>query len=84
MFLRNHAGSDDLAITAPEAIRSVIIFYGTGSGDFSRAKADYLGHFAETDPFESESNVSELEESVKRAGRPVTFYQYSGVGHWFF
>lgn len=98
-FLRNHAGSDDLAVigfslgayyaldlsvTAPEFIQSVVIFYGTGPGDYSRSKADYLGHFAEVDPFEPESNVSALEESLKSAGRPVTFYQYSGTGHWFF
>lgn len=98
-FLRNHAGSDDLAVigfslgayyaldlsvTAPESIQSVVIFYGTGPGDYSRSKADYLGHFAEVDPFEPESNVSALEESLKSAGRPVTFYQYSGTGHWFF
>jgi carboxymethylenebutenolidase len=98
-FLRNQAGSGDLAVigfslgayyaldlsvTAPETVRSVVLFYGTGPGDFSRSKADYLGHFAEADPFEPESSVSELEESLKRAGRPVTFYQYSGTGHWFF
>lgn len=98
-FLRNHAGSDelavigfslgayyalDLSVTAPESIQSVVIFYGTGPGDYSRSKADYLGHFAEVDPFEPESNVSALEESLKSAGRPVTFYQYSGTGHWFF
>ena len=25
-----------------------------------------------------------LEEALKQAGRPVTFYRYSGTGHWFF
>lgn len=25
-----------------------------------------------------------LEESLKHAGRPVTFYQYPGTGHGFF
>ncbi len=74
----------DLSVSAPETIRSVVLFYGTGSGDFSGAKADYLGHFAETDEFEPQSNVDSLEESLKRAGRPVTFYTYSGTGHWFF
>jgi len=28
--------------------------------------------------------VDELEESLLRAGRPETFYRYSGTGHWFF
>ncbi|RPI30567.1 MAG: alpha/beta fold hydrolase [Chloroflexota bacterium] len=74
----------DLSITDPEHIRSVVIFYGTGPADFSSSKAAYLGHFAEDDQFEPQSNVDELEESIKLAGRPVTFYRYSGTGHWFF
>jgi carboxymethylenebutenolidase len=74
----------DLAAADPEHIRSVVIFYGTGDGDYSSSRAAYLGHFAENDEFEPQSNVDELEESLRRAGRPVTFYRYSGVGHWFF
>lgn len=74
----------DLAAAAPEYIRSVVIFYGTGGGDFSTSRAAYLGHFAENDPYEPPSNVNELEESLQRAGRPVTFYRYPGTGHWFF
>jgi len=74
----------DLAAADPEHIRSVVIFYGTGGGDFSSSRAEYLGHFAENDPFEPLSGVDELEESLKRAGRPVTFYRYPGTGHWFF
>ena len=74
----------DLAAAKPEHIRSVVLFYGTGSDDFRNAKADYLGHFAENDEFEPQSNVDELEESLKAAGRPVTFHVYPGTGHWFF
>ncbi|MEP7285633.1 MAG: dienelactone hydrolase family protein [Chloroflexota bacterium] len=77
----------DLSVNVPEAIRSVVLFYGTAGTvplDFNRSRADYLGHFAEIDQFESQSNVSDLEEALKRAGRPVSFYQYSGIGHWFF
>lgn len=74
----------DLAAADPERIRSVVLFYGTGEGDFSRARADFLGHFAENDPYEPKSNVDELEASLKQAGRPVTFYRYPGAGHWFF
>jgi carboxymethylenebutenolidase len=74
----------DLAAADPEHIRSVVIFYGTGPGDFSRSKAAYLGHFAEDDEFEPQSNIDDLEEALKRAGRPVTFYRYSDTGHWFF
>jgi carboxymethylenebutenolidase len=74
----------DLAAADPEHIRTVVIFYGTGPADHSKSRAAYLGHFAENDEFEPQSNVDELEESLKRAGRPVTFYRYSGTGHWFF
>lgn len=74
----------DLSITAPEHVRSVVVFYGTRPGDYSSSKAAYLGHFAETDRFEPQSSVDDLEESLRRAGRPVTFYRYSGTGHWFF
>jgi carboxymethylenebutenolidase len=74
----------DLSVADPEHIRSVVIFYGTGGGDYSSSRAAYLGHFAEKDEFEPQSNVDNLEESLRRAGRPVTFYRYSGTGHWFF
>jgi carboxymethylenebutenolidase len=74
----------DLAAADPEHIRSVVLFYGTGGGDFSNSRAAYLGHFAENDEFEPQSSVNELEESLKSAGRPVTFYRYPGTGHWFF
>ncbi len=74
----------DLSVTDPDTIRSVVLFYGTGGGDFSKSRASYLGHFAEADEFEPLSDVERLEESIKRAGRPATFYIYSGTGHWFF
>ena len=73
-----------LAAAEPERIRSVVLFYGTGPADYARSSAAYLGHFAENDPYEPESNVAELEQSLKTAGRPVTFYRYAGTGHWFF
>jgi carboxymethylenebutenolidase len=74
----------DLAAADPERIRSVVLFYGTGGGDFSNSSSDYLGHFAEKDEFEPLSGVDELKESLKRAGRQVIFHIYPGTGHWFF
>lgn len=73
----------DLSATCPEYIRSVVLFYGTGLADFSNSKAAYLGHFAGNDPFEPQANIDSLEDALKQAGRPVTFYHYSGTGHWF-
>jgi carboxymethylenebutenolidase len=74
----------DLAAAHPEHIGSVVIFYGTGDGDYRSSRAAYLGHFAEKDEFEPQSNVDNLEAALRRAGRPVSFYRYSGTGHWFF
>jgi carboxymethylenebutenolidase len=74
----------ELSNSDPEHIRSVVIFYGTGDEGFSDSKASYLGHFAENDPFEPRSGVDDLEQSIRQAGRPVTFYHYPGTGHWFF
>ncbi len=73
-----------LANSAPENFHSVVLFYGTGPTDVSRSQAAYLGHFAENDEFEPLENVRELENELKQAGRPVTFYTYPGTGHWFF
>ena len=74
----------DLAAADPEHIGSVVVFYGTGGGDFSNSKAAYLGHFAENDQYEPKSNVDALEADLRHAGRPVSFHRYGGTGHWFF
>ena len=75
-----------LAQKQPELIRAVTLFYGTngGGGNFQQSKAAYLGHFAETDPNESPEAIQELEKNLRGANRPVTFYTYPGMGHWFF
>jgi len=65
----------------------IALFYGTEGtmgSDFSNSRADYLGHFAENDEYEPQSNVDSLAESLQRAGRPVTFHGYPNTGHWFF
>ena len=74
----------ELSTVDPERIRAVVVFYGTGPGDYSVSQAAYLGHFAEADEYEPESEVNHLEASLCAAGRPVTFYRYPGTGHWFF
>ncbi len=76
-----------LSAAHPEHIHSVVLFYGTTGTmelDYRKSKAAYLGHFAENDPYETKSNVDTLEETLKRASRPVTFHRYSGTSHWFF
>jgi carboxymethylenebutenolidase len=73
-----------LSIVRPRLVRAVVVFYGTRGGDYAKARAAYLGHFAETDPYASASGVKSLERRLRRAGRPVTFHTYEGTGHWFF
>jgi len=75
-----------LAQKKPDLIRAVTLFYGTngGGGDFQHSKAAYLGHFAETDPYETAQGIQALEKSLRGANRPTTFYTYPGAGHWFF
>jgi carboxymethylenebutenolidase len=68
----------------PERVGVVTLFYGCGEGDFDQAQASYLGHFAENDPYEPAENIDWLENELQVSGRPVTFYRYAGVGHWFF
>lgn len=67
----------------PEDIRAVVAIYGTDDGDYSTARAAYLGHFAEDDVFEPLEAVRELEAKIRTAGREVTFHTYPGTGHWF-
>lgn len=74
----------DLSITDPDAISSVVVFYGTWSGDYSASRAAYLGHFAESDAFEPGPDVDAMEAALREAGRPVHFYKYPGAGHWFY
>lgn len=73
----------ELADAKPEQVHSVVLFYGSGGGDFSNSRAAYLGHFAEEDEYEPTSNIDELEEALQRTGHQVTFYRYPGTGHWF-
>jgi len=73
----------DLAAAEPDLIHSVVLYYGTGSDDFSRSRAAYLGHFAEHDVYEPLAGVEALAEDLRKQGREVTFHVYPGTGHWF-
>jgi carboxymethylenebutenolidase len=75
----------DTSVELAEEIAAVVIFYATYTGlDFSRAKAAFLGHFAENDPYEPAESVVQLEQELKAADRQATFYTYPGTTHWFF
>jgi carboxymethylenebutenolidase len=73
-----------LATERPADLAAVVIFYGSGEGDFGRARAAFLGHYAEGDEWEPDEQVRQLEEDIRAAGREVAFHRYPGARHWFF
>jgi carboxymethylenebutenolidase len=67
-----------------DRLAASVVYYGTTGGPFlARASVPVLGHFAETDPFESDEGVAEFEDTLRSAGRDVVIYRYPGTGHWF-
>lgn len=61
-----------------------VVYYGVYTGEhLGRSSAAVQGHFAETDQFESDEGIVELEEGVRAAGRDVEIHRYPGTGHWF-
>jgi carboxymethylenebutenolidase len=65
-------------------IRAVTTFYGVRSGDYSKSRAAFQGHFAEEDPWASDASRRKLERTLEAAGRVVDFHVYPGTSHWFF
>jgi carboxymethylenebutenolidase len=65
-------------------VTATVVYYGSMLGpSLTRARAPVLGHFAETDQFESEETLAEFERTLRVAGREVTIHRYAGAGHWF-
>jgi carboxymethylenebutenolidase len=74
----------DLSVNLADEIPAVVIFYATYTGlNFSAAKAAYLCHFAENDPFEPAESVAEMEQELRAAGKSLASYTYPGASHWF-
>ena len=77
----------DLSIAEPALVHSVVVFYGSspdGSDRFRQARARYLGHFAERDPYEPAENVDHLKGALRDAGPAASFHLFPGTSHWFF
>ena len=68
----------------PQDIQKVVMFYGAGEADYSKLKADIIGHFAEKDEWEDEKYIRAMEEDMKAAGLKVQFNTYPNTSHWFF
>ena len=75
------------AISTPtlrDGLAASVVYYGTYTGGIlSRARVPVLGHFAETDPYETDESVAEFEEGLKAARRAAEIHHYPGTGHWF-
>jgi carboxymethylenebutenolidase len=46
-------------------------------------KSRVLGHYAETDPYQSPQRTQAMVDNMKVAGVDVTIYHYPGTSHWF-
>jgi carboxymethylenebutenolidase len=61
-----------------------VVYYGSLEGpSLTRAAVPVLGHFAETDPYESDEAIIAFEGTLRSAGRDVVIHRYPGTGHWF-
>jgi len=68
----------------PDHIATTILFYGARGMKDTSTRSAFLGHFAETDQYVSDSGRKKLEKTLKAAGRDVSFHVYPSTGHWFF
>ena len=73
-----------LAGRLPEVVDATAVFYGTQSIDMAPARSAFLGHFAETDPWVADDELTLLESDLHLLDKDVTFHRYPGTGHWFF
>lgn len=80
LLLATHLQSDNIS--------AVVVFYGNYSDldreDYAKANAAFLGHFAETDPYEEPEMARKSLEELHAAGREGEFHFYPDTGHWFF
>ena len=73
-----------VSITRKDDVGKVALVYGLYDPGLDKAKADFLGHFAENDSYgEPEEVVKAAEANIKSAGGNVTFHTYPGTEHWF-
>jgi carboxymethylenebutenolidase len=73
-----------LASEIPENIRKVVLFYGVDNPDFSKIKAEILGHFSDSDEWEPLEGIRAMEKDMRAAGLSPLFHIYPNKSHWFF
>lgn len=83
-FSMGGAWSLALAEGFPEDIGKVVLFYGAGEADYTKVKAEILGHFSDVDEWEDYGYVQSMESDMRKAGVKTNFHIYPGLPHWFF
>lgn len=73
-----------LASESPEDFRKAVLFYGIGDTDFSKIKAEILGHYSDVDEWEPLEGLRAMEAEMRSAGHNPTFHIYPNKSHWFF
>jgi len=68
----------------PKTFAAAILFYGTRGMKLSETNTAFLGHFAGTDEYVSDSGKKKLEKTLKAAGGQTSFHTYPDTRHWFF
>ena len=65
-------------------VAATVVYYGSIEGpSLTRARTPVLGHFAETDAYESDDGLAAFEKTLRTANRAVELNRYPGTGHWF-
>jgi carboxymethylenebutenolidase len=73
-----------LASEFPEDFCKVVLFYGIGDTDFSKIKAEIIGHVSDADEWEPLEGIRAMEANMRTAGLNPTFHIYPNKSHWFF
>jgi carboxymethylenebutenolidase len=52
-----------------------------GGSSYAKTEAAFVGHFAESDEFESDDSIRAFGNAVRSAGREITIHTYPGMTH---
>jgi len=73
----------DLAGRFPEAVRAVVLYYGSGEANYANVRAVFLGHFGGLDAWTPESDVEYMDTGTNADGIEHEFFTYPDAEHWF-
>ncbi|MCZ7535696.1 MAG: dienelactone hydrolase family protein [Acidimicrobiia bacterium] len=64
-------------------VAAIVLYYAARGGDFSRATAPVLAHFASDDDFVSRAARRSMERAVAARGLEYVAHDYPATEHWF-